>query len=381
MRKILKYLSKEKYEIHVISVMEKMYEKYGLDYAVMEDLGGISITRTYCAPNIAPGIHDVSFYWLPFLFFELVAKIVFLKPDVIFFSCHPYGPCLLIPFIKIISKAKLVIDFKDPWVLNPYLIKSVVSPLSLIAEPFAVRYSSLIINVTERATCMYMEKYKESKSKFVTLYNGYDPQDIGCIKAEVRRKRKYSSFDIVYAGTFMPHRDPTKIFHALSNYIKKHNIKKTQIRFIWIGNTDDRSLGLLTQFELLEHSTLLGALSYDECLRFICDSDLCLVIEEEQAYPLPTKTFEYIAFDKPILAITEAQGELSQLLSLYPLAKVIVCGTVPEIEEKLRLFHEGKYDMHKEEQKLREFKNNAGKYINRRDQVKMLENMLDELFL
>ena len=108
-------------------------------------------------------------------------------------------------FLKIdIPYINLIQDFRDSWnddidynypdTLNFFWQKE----KSVYMEWFTVKNSDKIVNVTQDITDRMSSRFKEYKERFITIYNGFDRDDIKNIGLD--KKENSSKIKIIYAG-------------------------------------------------------------------------------------------------------------------------------------------------------------------------------------
>lgn len=377
--KFLKYLSSSHFSLYVLSVRENAYAQH--DPSLTKDIQHIPIKRTFYFKRSRCMPKDEGLFWLPFYVPAIINTVFAKRPALIFFNTSPFYILLIIPFLKMITDAKLVVDMRDPWRLNPFKPKGFYAPLAnlidRIAEPFVLRYSSLVINATEYATRMYQNQYKTMRHKFITVYNGYDPEDVH--RTGLRdTKSKGSGFDIIYAGGFYDYRAPRSFLAGFEKFIHDAHLTEKEIRFIVLGKTEELFLSAVHELKLNTFCFSSGHLPYDDTLHCIKRADLCLVVGGDHPYQIPTKVFEYIGFGKPIMGCLQSEGELSLLLNRYPLARYTIRGTTEEIATMLHSFY---FKRNNRAADMNGFYRALDPMINRKTQAKLLEKIFDTLLL
>jgi hypothetical protein len=61
----------------------------------------------------------------------------------------------------------------------------------------------------------------------------------------------------------------------------------------------------------------VGQVSYDACLAYLAQSDILLIIQPDTKTQIPSKLFEYIFLEKPILTIAPLDGALAAMIMKY----------------------------------------------------------------
>jgi len=327
---------REGWDIKVITVKERYY-KYK-NAKLLEEVKNAHIIRTRRLPRLIKGINEEGLYWLPFLLFRLLRELKNEHPDIVFLTGGPFIHWIIAPLvINELYKIPYVLDFRDPWRLSPYRrVKTVFSYgftfLSRVIEPLAVKKAHFAINVTEQATEMYRETYNELSQKFITIYNGFDPEDIENVKEPI----SFSDFDIIYVGKFGGFRNPLPFLEAFKKLVKAYSLSPEQIHFVWVGIPEGDVVKIIDDLRISNYCKLVGYKPYREALCYIKGAKVCLLISGNHPFEPTTKFFDYIALDKPILALLGAEGFLSSVLDNYCLAVKILNPNVEKVFNGLK---------------------------------------------
>ena len=160
-------------------------------------------------------IPDAQVLWMPFAILKGISVIKKEKIDVLYTTGNPFSTHLTGVFLKMLLSKPLVVDFRDPWVTGEYRIweNKFRKKIEGILEKFVIKYADKVISTTELMTLDFANTYpNEPADKFVTITNGFDPDDFNGIFT----KRTYKKFTITYAGTLYAGRqDPKDFFTAL----------------------------------------------------------------------------------------------------------------------------------------------------------------------
>ncbi len=322
--KFSKYLRKFNWNVKVVTVKEKYY--YYKNPELLDNLAGVEVIRTERLPTFIPGVNEEGFYWCPSLWLTLKKEILIQKPDVVYFTGGPFYHWILAWLLKRIYHLPYILDFRDPWSLNPYRKKQVTAFSGLARwlekklEPLIIKEADLVINVTEEATIMYQEKYnKLCEKKFVTLPNGVDREDL----SEIGDGINFTPFDIVYTGKFDSFRNPRSFFEAYKLFIDRFSLTPDDTRFVWVGIPEESILSILKDLNLKQYCQIVGFKPYKEALKYIQGSKICLLIAGEHPYEPTTKIFDYIFLDKYIIAQALQGGFVSRVLKEYGKADLI----------------------------------------------------------
>jgi len=213
-----------------------------------------------------------------------------------------------------------VVDLRDPWKLSYSRIptrglKAYLGRLLInIAEPIVLRNASKVICASDTILKKYQIVYNNQKEKFLTITNGYDPEDFNNIKP-----KKYKEFTIVYTGKFRCNEallDPSFIFKSLKILYDKG----INIRFVHIGLREKEIVALSKKIGIQSSIKFIGPKSYAETLKYAKGADILLVIGSNKKMGLSVKLFDYIGCHKPILILTDKDGELWKIGKKIPFA-------------------------------------------------------------
>ena len=168
------------------------------------------------------------------------------------------------------------------------------------------------------------------KSNIEIISGGFEPEEINDQPTPLEEH-----FTITYTGTiYKEQQDPSKLFLALSNLIKKWrinpNISQSLLSFSRKGEISFEKLNLN---EVIKESISLVEKQYlKEKINFLLENK-----KEKGVYCL--KTFEYLSARRPILAIGGSKDDVVCKL-LSETGSGVVGLDVPSIEKKLEDFYQ-----------------------------------------
>ena len=333
--KFIKYLLKLGWDVTIVSVRKDYYSE--LNNRWLEEINGAKVIRTKTLSIPFPGLNEQGFYWYPFLQNELNNLLLNESFSVSFWTGGPFYQWPLARKLYQKYGLKYVLDFRDPWSLHPYRPESILAKardyVNRKLEERVLKHASFAINVTEQGTSMYKAAYPKYNEKFVTLPNGFDPEDF----IEIGSKR-ISSFDIIYTGKFGSFRNPLPFFKAFQNFVRKYNLSRESIQFVWIGSIEKHIASLLEENVDERYYHITGYMPYNEVIQYLNGASLCLLIVGNHPYEPTTKIFDYLALKKPILAVSNVQGFVSDTLSNLECSR-IGKNNETDIERELEHFY------------------------------------------
>jgi glycosyltransferase involved in cell wall biosynthesis len=182
------------------------------------------------------------------------------------------------------------------------------------------------------------------KNKFVVLLNGFDPDDI---QMSTLKRREPDKFIIIHAGFLYGKRDPRSFLEAIAMLIQSQRIDRQKIRLWLVGSVElpyDLA-GYVDASGLQEVVRLITHVPYQESLQYLASADALVLLQPGTTTQVPSKLFEYIALNKPILAISPSDGATSRLVHENSLGIFAEADNVDQIasaiEQLYRQWHLG----------------------------------------
>lgn len=257
--------------------------------------------------------------------------------EIVFATGMPWTSLLVGTFIKMFTGCKLVVDFRDPWVENPFFSNGWLHErVDRAAEAFVVRAADLVIANTEPLKKQMVERYRKMQDKVFVLPNGYDVGDFREIPGTELPEEQFS---ISHGGFLYLKRDPKALLQAIGIIKERHPELSKILRFYQIGDIrlDYDIEAYCRRKDISDNLVLMGQLEHRRCLGHLKASDVLLLIQPETKTQIPSKIFEYIYLGKPIVAIAEKEGALGRLISTYGFGAVFEMGEYHEIAEHLAM--------------------------------------------
>jgi glycosyltransferase involved in cell wall biosynthesis len=268
---------------------------------------------------------DTRTGWIPFCVFHGWRIVRSEKIDIIFASAEPFSSFIAAVVLKRITKKPLILDFRDEWVgFSRFYFPgkpTVVRKLEALLEKIVVNNADKVISVTESIIKDFISRYPSKKNKFLCITNGFDPDDF----KNISKKSEDSKFTITYAGTLYKLRTPAYFLKAVKLVLRQEPdfSKRGRIRFV--GTMDGNILELFNDNELKDIIDIEGFLPHQNTLVTMAKSNLLLFIEDQLPISnrlLPAKLFEYMATQRPILALAN-DGSVKKIISYTRCGQVI----------------------------------------------------------
>ena len=287
-------------------------------------------------------IPDPQIVWLPFALCRGYLDIKSRRIGCIYATGSPWTSLLVGALLKRLTGVPLVLDFRDPWVTNPY--RSHFHPfrkrVEALLERFVVRRANIIVANTAELKQEFMERYGElPKGRFHCIYNS--------LEVSGRRETCVSGacsegpypITLVHSGFLYGLRDPRNFLQALSQTLLREPEWRDRVRLELVGTTQlSYSLqALLESLKLDDITKVYGQVSHDSCMEHLRRASVLLLFQPGTGTQIPSKLFEYLPLRKPILAIALPGGATSRFVSNESVGLVADCKDVDDIASKLNL--------------------------------------------
>lgn len=261
------------------------------------------------------------------------------KIDVIYATGGPWTCFLIGAVLKRITGKPLVIDYRDPWVANPTFNQKnrLARFIGSFAERELVLYADYIIANTPELRKDFIRRYPQIKDdKIVTIPNGFNDY------IESKCKIDKTKLTISHAGALYFSRNPICFIQAVLNLINKNKIKKEELCINLIGGVSIEDPGLwalLGNGKIKRLINIIPRVSYHDAIEYQKNSDILLLIQPDFPLQVPRKLYEYLAFLKPILAVTEPESATARLIVGHEFG-VVASNNVSEIESAILVLYE-----------------------------------------
>ncbi|HCR42003.1 TPA: hypothetical protein DIV45_01395 [Patescibacteria group bacterium] len=352
----VKYLSLYGWEPTVISAVRS--EEFGKDLFVSVSFPEVKIMRTFSWENFISRainwlgvVSDAMFGWAPFAWFAIRSITSSLPIEAIISRANPITSHLVAFRLKrqLGIQVPWVVLFGDPWTQNPYVKYRWpwVKPYRERIEKTILQEADAIVVTTELTKQLLVSKYGLA-DKIHVLPNTYDPAEfVNLVALPVPYTDHHQTMVLTYAGNLYGLRSPEPLFRALQIICQKGLMSYKQIKVRLIGSVGEFT-SLIDQYQLQDMVEVVGNLPRYQTLQELSHSDVLLSIDAALPAPsifLPAKLMDYLALNKPILAVTPV-GETANLIkrtgSGFVVSPEDPTAIALVIEEMYLLFSQGK---------------------------------------
>lgn len=239
------------------------------------------------------------------------------KITVIFATGMPWSSMCIGWLLSKFTGVPLVVDFRDPWIGNIFHISmgDFYDKLSVKLEQKIVEHAKLIFANTEELRTAFLKRYPYlENNKFVVLPNGYDPLDYTNVQKNPQEENPLLASDkliIVHAGFLYGARDPSPIIDAILQLPYSECVVFCQIGKISLNyEFCEKYREAINSNKIV----LIEQLPFEKCLAIMLQADVLLNIQPKTMTQVPSKLYDYLCLNKPILTIAPVDGALGNLI-------------------------------------------------------------------
>lgn len=263
--------------------------------------------------------------WVRGNFFIPDARKAWVKPSVDFLSTYiqnnavdaiittgpPHSMHLIGMQLQATLGVKWLADFRDPWTNIGY-------HKQLKLMPFAKKkHEQLEIDVLQKADAITVTSFttkdefaSKTKTPINVITNGYDVE-------QALRPKLSSTFTVAHIGSLLSGRNPIALWKALSSFLQQQPAAQKDFELVLAGRVSQDVMSSIEANGLLPYVKLLGYISHDEAVALQRSAQVLLLLEidaEETKGIIPGKLFEYMAAERPILAVGPDDWDAAKII-------------------------------------------------------------------
>ena len=236
------------------------------------------------------------------------------RPQVLYATGGPWTTFLVARDLARLTRLPLVLDYRDPWTSNPAVVRSgnVFERLALGMERTVVRRAGWIVANTDVLRDTLVETHgKTIGDKTVVIHNSYDAADY--LTPEPPRE---DVFTLSYVGAMYDAHSPEPFLHAVATLCAERADLRGRFRVRLVGAGAARVASRVRELGVDDVVEVGEPVAHAEAVRLQRAAHallLFLTVPSERSTFVPSKLYEYIAANRPILAVTGG-GALERLL-------------------------------------------------------------------
>lgn len=316
------------------NLYENITQPLVLKQPIREPYGLASILSKSKTKSISSGIVpskrkqsllDKTMLYVRGNFFIPDARVLWVKPSVDYLEKYivenniqtiiTTGPPHSLHLIGLKLKEKLdlkwIADFRDPWTSIVYhkdLKLSKSSKKKHIELETKVLNSADQIIVTSPST--KVEFSQKTKQPIEVITNGYDVE-------KIEKRPLDEKFTLAHIGSFLSERNPRILWKVLKELTKENEDFRADFQLKLIGIVSDEVMEAIKEFGLASYVNKTNYMSHTASVAEQRTSQVLLLVEsdsDETKAILPGKLYEYMASNRPILAIANEESDIRNII-------------------------------------------------------------------
>jgi glycosyltransferase involved in cell wall biosynthesis len=245
-----------------------------------------------------------------------------------------------------------IADFRDPMAQDAYPVDVRIRQLYFRLERRIFDRADRV-TVTTRGTAEYYEaRYRElARNKLSVIENGFDPETMnGSTQQSPEASDPRRKLVLLHSGLLYPKdRDPETFLRALAQLVKNGEISDSaiEVRFRASGY-EDHHRALIEKYGLASLVKLLPSVPYAEAHAEMMSADGLLLFQASSCNrQIPAKAYEYLWAARPVIGITDPQGDTGRLLSSMDIPAIAAledeASVLDVVTRALRQIRSGEY--------------------------------------
>jgi glycosyltransferase involved in cell wall biosynthesis len=269
---------------------------------------------------------DPNILWMPNAIREGNRLLSQIPHDAIVATGPPFSSFVVGAKLSQKHDIPLVLDYRDEWeISSSYWENKRLDPLSQriqsAMQAKVVRSAQALVASTKSSARALEEVCRKacSSAEVTWIYNGFDPDDFP--PSSMAPRSSNGCYRIVYLGTLWNLTSVTPFVAAVQDLSLRRPDLAGKLELHFAGRRTAAQNAILAQLEssparLVEHPYL----HHKEAVGLLCSADMLLLLLSDLPgleRVVPAKIFEYMAAQRPILAIAP-RGETWELLRESP---------------------------------------------------------------
>jgi glycosyltransferase involved in cell wall biosynthesis len=265
---------------------------------------------------------DEAIAWLPSALPTAIRLARRGDVDAIYSSSPPVATHVVAGLTKLLTHRPWVADFRDPWVGNPFVpnASALRRRLQARTERWIVNRADAVVLAVESLRDDYRARYPEIADRFVYIPNGYDRTELVDLPAVPPASPE--RFRIVFAGSLYRQQELEVFLSGLEVLLARRPDLRSRLEMEFVGRVNDANAAVAARHAV----SLLGVVSYRgfvprrEALAWMASANALLQLMPAASGTgvfVGGKLLEYLAFERPILAIMP-DGDARRLVDGLP---------------------------------------------------------------
>jgi len=231
--------------------------------------------------------------------------------DVIITTGPPHSMHLIGLELQKRFAVKWIADFRDPWTSIGYHKELKLTDKSAQKHKDLERLVLTKADTIITTSFTTKQEFAEITQKPIhVITNGYDIETI-------EKPAMDQKFTISHIGSLLSKRNPHILWKALNEILQENDQFQSDFQLQLIGKVSSEIIDIIKDFKLDAYLNILGYVSHTEALKYQRSSQVLLLIEIDSFETIgiiPGKLFEYMAAERPILAIGPKESDVEKII-------------------------------------------------------------------
>lgn len=235
-----------------------------------------------------------------------------------------------------------IADFRDPMAQDGYPADARLWRSFKTIEETAVGRARVSVFTTPGAAREYSRRYPDAASRITVIENGFDEESFAGLEAsESLGALNPGALTILHSGIVYPsERDPAQLFAAVSRLVRAQRLAQGRFKLRFRAPANNELLDtLIRQYSLENFVEILPPIAYRRALEEMVRADALLVLQAANCNEqIPAKIYEYLRAGRPILALTDPEGDTAGVLRQAGIDAIARLNSEDEIADLLGRF-------------------------------------------
>jgi hypothetical protein len=250
--------------------------------------------------------------WFPLAFLRGLLLCTKFHPELIYSTGGPPSAHLAAGLLARWVKMPWVAELQDPIVFKDWKRSKTALKINSRLERFILQNASAVVFLTEGARERAVQRTHVDASKTHVIYPGACPTDGPQTVSQHGDLCRFAHF-----GSLGGSRNPGTFLEGIQILLDQNPDLIEKVRLDFYGAMDSFSGKLIGRFKYREVVTCFGKVSRLEALRAMRKSDALVLIQnlDDLSYEtIPSKVYEYLRTDRPILGLVYRNQHLKKML-------------------------------------------------------------------
>ena len=237
--------------------------------------------------------------------------------DAVMVTSPPWSAQIAGMILSHLLRIPWIADYRDPWTdIDRGQRTATFERWNRYLENMVLPHAAAVVSTSDTYSQILRDRFPaRDPAGFVTIHNGFDETKITAQSPPGRRR-----LTLVHLGTIYEIWQPWTIFGVLRGWLDLHPERRSQLVLRFVGQPGVRTRAALSAHGLDDVVEVTGFVEHADAIRTCLEADaMVLAMGSDAGVPrgwLPSKLFEYIAYQRPILA-NVGRGEAQRLIESF----------------------------------------------------------------